>query len=1021
MRKRHSDRWTWLAGLAVAWLAAAGPAVAVEQWKPFIERLREHGMADMVPVYLEQIQASPLCPRELRDAFDYEMGCALIDSSRRMGSVSAQTEALGEAQSHLNNFIKRRPKHPRVADARSQLALLLVDLGQSKVRQADRPSTLPADKPKLQAKGRAYFTQAEKVLGELEKHYVAVLKEMPRGKLGPKETELEEARNRARDGLTQTRLSMALLAYDKAMLWPAKSRQRKSLLEKAAKELAEQYEKYEDLKVGQRARLAQARCYFALGRHTKALEILDELLEHKDSALRDLQEQALALGMEIACLPKVARYDEAVKTYQKWEQTSDRHDHGPTPSTIRYFAGIAYVEAARKLKESDPNRARLRSAGRKIFKELSRYTSVYQQEGREKLVEYFGKGSEAETGPTTFAEARQEAQDALDQMQAAEVQVKLAQKQGKTAQRKKYEKEAADQRAEAKRLFRDSLALVTPDTSKDDINLVRYYLAYLHWLEEDEYGAAVLGEFLAQRYPNCSGARQGARFALIGYSNLYSQADNDAGRQFAYECLIRLADLLSQRWPDEAEAADTWTTLIKIASLRSDLAAARGYLKRLSPNSPGHGKGMLLVGQAVWSAYIQAQQDTAPSNSTQPDSANKALLDEAQRLLAQGLARVAKDGDVDRTVFAAALSLAQIYLREDKPAEAAKLIEAPRVGLLTLVRANDPAAEGKGLALETYKVALRAFVAVGQLNKAEEVMNALDKLAKDEKDPQAEAQITRVYLSVGQCLRQQLEELGKQNKPERQEAMRKGIEQFLDRVAARTEGNTYNSLRWVAQTYVALGTDLAAAESGSKQAEPFFQKAAGVYETILKRMDADKKFAPDSARVGVQIGLARCQRHLGKFREAIVQLAAILKTRNRMVDVQVEAAETLQAWAGTKGEGKKYLLAIRGGVSTKLEGREVNLIWGWGKIAATVARLPKYEDLFHQARYNMALCRYRYALTLPQDDRPAVLRQAEKDITVIQILRPKMGGPKWQPKYDALLKTIQRRLGEKPVGLGPAK
>ena len=63
------------------------------------------------------------------------------------------------------------------------------------------------------------------------------------------------------------------------------------------------------------------------------------------------------------------------------------------------------------------------------------------------------------------------------------------------------------------------------------------------------------------------------------------------------------------------------------------------------------------------------------------------------------------------------------------------------------------------------------------------------------------------------------------------------------------------------------------------------------------------------------------------------------------------------------------------------------------------------------ARYNLALCRMKYALGKFDPEKIDVLRQAEQDILVVQRLRPDLGGKKWYDQYDALLRKSQQSLG----------
>ena len=52
-----------------------------------------------------------------------------------------------------------------------------------------------------------------------------------------------------------------------------------------------------------------------------------------------------------------------------------------------------------------------------------------------------------------------------------------------------------------------------------------------------------------------------------------------------------------------------------------------------------------------------------------------------------------------------------------------------------------------------------------------------------------------------------------------------------------------------------------------------------------------------------------------------------------------------------------------------------------------------------------------------QDKRRDLLLMAKTDISLIGKLYPDMGGKQWQEKYDALLKDVQKTLGEEPTGL----
>jgi hypothetical protein len=161
---------------------------------------------------------------------------------------------------------------------------------------------------------------------------------------------------------------------------------------------------------------------------------------------------------------------------------------------------------------------------------------------------------------------------------------------------------------------------------------------------------------------------------------------------------------------------------------------------------------------------------------------------------------------------------------------------------------------------------------------------------------------------------------------------------------------------------------------------------------------------------------ASCQRKLGEFAEAIKTYETILKEKNTMVNVQVEASYTYQEWAAADKEGKYYFHAIMGG-ENKLSGKN-KIIWGWGEMSQKTARLPAFRDTFLEARYNLAYSRYhRGLLNKDKSERESEVTKSKRDIFNVSFVVQDYGGEKWRDKFDALLKQMQTSLKEKPVGL----
>jgi tetratricopeptide (TPR) repeat protein len=977
---------------------AVCPAGAVEPSRAFVDGLRERGLHDMAMAYLARMSTSRLCPPDFRSEIDYEAAVTLMRGSRTVRVMSVRERNLDDARRLLEQFLAEHPDHALASSATSQLANVLVERGRMQAELAARPSKLPGEKKRLLGQARKLYTEAQEVFARAEKVFVDRLKEMPTGLIDPRKTKLIDERDQARRDLLDARLCLASVAYEIALTHEPDSKERTAGLTGAAKKYESLYEKYGlQLLAGLYARMWEGRCYKELGEWKRALAIFDELLTQSDEPeSRRLKRKALILILETRLQPRVKQYRQAIETAREWEKTARGSESSSIDGlTIKYLLANAYLERARTLEKDNPDRGKYLVAARQALGFVARFPGEYHRKARAKLVDpLLAKKGAAEVEPASFDEACDRGRAALERMQTADVQDKLDRAEGKTKNHKKYVRQITEARDEAVRYYRMAQSMVTPETPVDEVNEVRYYLAFLYWARGDLYEAAVLGEFLARRYPDTAAARQGAKIALAAYARLSSEARPggsdmfaDGSDTFAGGRMVAVADYITHRWPDGPEAAEAWMMLIRAAVDRGKLDEALGYLKKLPPESSRHAEAELRIGRAFWSAYVVALR-VEEADRVGQDELDK-MIALAQETLEQGIRRMRKSvdegGEITTLLFGSVLTLAQIYVGAGQPEAAIRWLDDPKIGAVTLVEAGHPAADRPGFAVKTYKTALRAYVAAQQLDKAERAMD-----------------------------------IRKQRKTEQLKNVSRGFELFLDRISRRKQGNTFHSLSWVAETFLGMGAGF---DPGGKtlppEAREYYEKAADTFNRILEKCSADAKFAPQpGATIGVEVRLARCLRRLGQFEDAMDLLVDVLKDRNLMVDAQVEAAHTYQDWAATQGNARKYLYAIMGGRRAKRkDGSEINIVWGWGKTAKMVSRSPRHAGVFHEARYNLALCRFEYAMTLKGAEKTKTLEMARRDITVLRRLYPDLGGPEWRAKYDALLDKIQKVLGEEPVGL----
>jgi hypothetical protein len=1025
---------------------------AEEQAEKFLNGLRDRGYADMALEYLDRMETSPLCPPDLKKTMAYERGVTLVLAGRLERDPNLQEAKLNQAQKTLQDFINRNPQDPLVEPATDQLGNVVLERARSKIDQADRPKN--ADKKEqLLEQGRAFYTEA---FGIFEKRLEALRRRLMdpkfQGADPEKQPELVEQRDALRGSYVQSQLMAATVVRKKAETYPENSAEYKAGLKEAVKYYEEVYKKYRTRLAGLYARLYQARCLQQIGgaeNFIEAITIYEEMLEqpYKAEPLRDLRTKTIRMALEcwIDAPPmkkdQPKNYEPAIGFSSEWlRQARPKEEEEDEWLGLQYWLAMVYKTAAEALDDKNPNKKKYEDASVKLARHVAKFQGEFQKDAQKLLGRDTGTDPVFEE-PTDFAEARTGGRDALEQIQLLranipkmEAQAKKATGKNKTeleAQVAKAKDNLAQHQENALKYFRRALALADEDTSINDKNIIHYFLCYLYYMDESYYNAAVVGEFLATHYPSGTGARPCAKIAMASYLKLYKANESD-DRDFEIQKTVDVADYIVRKWPTQPESQEALNTLIPFMIKLKRLDDAEKYLQQIDPESPHRGDAELKTGQAMWSQYLLGMQSIKDAqkqkDAGQPVDESKlpkkTELDElkkrAETTLANGIQRMRESAAVDRTLALAALSLAQVYVDTEQPLKAVELIEDENVGPKTLVEKKHPAAQEEAYQIETYKVALRAYIgalpAAGAgpqgealMAKAEGVMNALKKRMGATSEGQR--RLIGIYISLATDIQKQIDRATAATRG----ALIRGFEAFLSRVGEAT--TDIKELFWVAQTFYGLG-EASGDDSGqlSADAREFYAKSIATYEKILKMAGSSKELTPEMV-MQVQMRLANSQRKLQQYKTAMDLFEEILLARNMMLNVQVEAATTYQEWAKI-GEPVLYERAIMGGRTNKKTGKYT--IWGWGKIANQTAptKTDKYKDIFYKARYNLAFARFNQAKRQKTaEERKSVFQLAKNDIALTYRFYPEMGGDKWRPQFDALLKQIQQALGEQPTGL----
>lgn len=998
--------------LALGLLAAglADRCGAGEPVDAMLKALRRRGLHDVALDYLDALRSSDLVDDSIKKSIPYEEGCSLVERAKEQRGTPERLAMLEAARGKFEEFLAAQPDHPQSASASIQLGNLLIERARA-VRDTSATSGDAAERKTRQTEALDLLNSAREKLSSAEKQFEDQLRTLGRPAPG-EDVSVGQRRDELRRQLLQSRLFAAQALFESGLCHPDRGAERKRLLEEAAAAYVAVHEKYPQVLGGFYAQLWQGRCLAELRQWNQALAVYEEIRQRPedDEDFRQLRARALLYAWDCWQSADPPQTPKAIEQTQAWlDQLRGAEDRAPDNLEIRWRLAQAQFELS---KSGEPaEQAQHREAALAQARFVADSAGPRRREARQWLAQAAGGDRPL---PANFADARQQAQEAVDQLRAAENQVAANAGNPEARAKSEAERDAAARAADA--ALRRQIGLRQPSDSIDDLNEARHHLAYVQFQLGDRYAAAALGEFLARRYPQSTAGRAGAKIALAAYVAEYGRL-GDVDRAFEKAQLEKWSRYLAETWPNEPEANEAWLTLGDIAARERRFDDALAAFEHVTLGSPQRLQGDLAGGQIAWARYLEAVQAQGDGRAA-PEELQRLQADARQRLeAAVSAARKARENGASATYtqLAGELSLAQLYAEAGEHAKALEVLDQPQDGVLALVAQRHALTERGNFPLEAQKVALRAAVGAGQLDRAQNVLKALGERAGS--DPQGQAALARLYLALGRELQEQVERLRDSGRSEELTKLASSFELFLQKLSEHPDQASYESLEWAADTWYRLGSGLIAGDARHKQnAQKYLARSGELYEALLKRADQTPGFLPrPEMRTLLELRGAAALRAGGAYEKALERILAVLKRNPNQLEAQIEAAEAYQAWGAQKPEHYTSAMAGARPVRDK-EGRQFLLVWGWAKLANALQRLPQHADRFLEARYNLAQCRYRLALTQQGAPRNAGLTAAERDIAVTTRLKSDLG-PQWNPKFDALAKSIQKAAGRPTEGL----
>ncbi|NNE00064.1 MAG: tetratricopeptide repeat protein [Pirellulaceae bacterium] len=996
---------------------------AEEPARAFLSGLRARGFYDTALEYLDQMQSSRLAPAELRDSIAFEKSLLLIEVSRTQREPSVRAKQIDQAQQLLQQFIDTNSSSPKANAARSQLGSLIVERARMKAEESKK-----RDRQTLQKESLALYEQSFVVFDELQAQVDKQLSAIPKvlDTRDRKEAKLIERRKQLRADFLQTELFAAAIREELADMLPPGSSDQTKYLTEAAEMYDGIYKKYRTRLAGLYARMYQGRCNQRLGKTKDALGYFGELLDQPDEpeTMLALKAKTLRLAMESWLSPAERKYFEAIKRATRWFDDSPRgKEREPDWLAIRFSLARAYRMQADDARDDEPVNQQFidRSlAAARTQLELVASESGEFQEPAQKMLAELGAPGVANTGPQieTFDAAAKAAKKALDavapatktlqeltsQFAAAKDPAARASLQERLGEAKTKLDETQNQAIDYYRL---AIELADDQTPQSNINLAQYFLCYLYFLKEDYFDAALVGDFVATRYPDSPGARQCAKIAMAAYLKM-AERNTDADQEFEIQRLTSVGTYISDTWPNAADTEKSLASLIPVMINAGESMLAADFLQRVPETSAQRGELELMTGQAIWGSYLAGDQQLRQWQQTEiPDDVNleirqrelDAMKQSARQILEDGYKRLPEEPSVNTSNATAMLSLAQIHVEDGQFEDAIVVLEHSVIGPLTLVQQSSDAVSNPVFVEETYRTSLRAYVAsladggADRMAKAKNVMAQMQSALGS--DAAGKQRMLGVYVALAQDVQREM----KSAAPQSREQMSEVFETFLLELS---QGSSELSvLNWVAETFASLGAGFDDGDEPSENAKKYYQQAATAFENLLNQGGLSPQMQTQT-----KARLASVHARAGDFPAALKLYEEVLVQNPNAMNLQVATARMLQQWA--KQDPAKYDDAING-IGAK--------VWGWLKISLAAAGRAPFRQDFFEARYEISHCQTKLANTKSGPEKAKLLATAQRNLAKTARLYPTLGGKESYDKYDVLLKQIQTEQGNQPSGL----
>lgn len=1023
----------------------SGPTAGEEPADAFLAALcREHHY-DLALDYLAQMETSPLASESFRRRIPLLRAETIIQLVDGLKNETVWEARLAEAQTLLEDFAAHASTPEDRCFASETLASLRFKQARFYLNKMEKPTQTDSEREASRARARQLLQQSIEAFTTARKITNDRLEELL--KPGNDAATIDRATlDRLKDSFTQILLRMPIAGEFLADTWPAGSPEQKQLLEQAEKDYLVVWEKYFRYAAGVDACLFAARCRQKLGRDAEALQLVDELFTMDDKPeLMPVKLKAALLAIESWRKTTPYPYEPVIQRLQPiLANLSRQQQRDPDWLTVQLEVATALKAKADALAAGGGANSEVRELNQSaalLAKSVARVPGAIQARALELLATWkieINAADEAvalaELPPESFDDARARALDQIGEIDSLRIESQALREKLKSAPQAEQAAIEANLAANAEDLkagvakaldlLRVANGMVTEDTARADRNHIRYLQAFCHFAAGRYLHAALIGEFLVDRYPGEEWTRQAAVFVVNSCAAMYEAAPAD-NRTFEHQRLAGICDKIIKLWPGSPEAGQAAEVLARLAVASNNMDAAQALVGTMAEGSGGRATISLQLAQRLWNEVAQERTAAGAGATAEQQAAWAAKTDEARGLLA-GTFESARPEQADFALARGSVLLARILIEKGDPQAAVDQLERPGLGALDLIKQQHPAVTGTDTAVvlqrEAFRTAITAYLGcmkgggdVAQwIGKAEGVLEALRQQLAGLPVEESRRELTGIYSAIATELKAQIRAI---KAPAEQLNLASNLGVFLKSLAeTASDGRT---ILWAASTMIDVAGSLEPAGPApgvqTSAGGPSPQSVAGLYGTAVALLEKARAagFAGDAQEEALRLESGRylglAQRGAGNWDDANKAFVEVLSARPALLTAQLDAAETLQMQGVATKSASPVALALMGAepqADPKTK-RKANVVWGWTKLVLATRGKPEFASVHARSLYGLISGRLEYGLLLPKPD---AITSAKTELDNFRARDPELGGPEWKAKFEALELRISQNI-----------